>query len=231
VPQLALAGYTNAGKSTLMNAATRADVVVADQLFATLDPTVRGFRLPGARRVTLSDTVGFVRKLPHDLVEAFRSTLEEVARSDLVLHVADAAAPDVEDQVAAVREVLAEIGAGGVREVLALNKVDLLSEVERARVARRFPDGIFVSARTEEGMEDLMAGVEAALPSAPLEVVLHVPYGSHQAVARLYRDAEVLSAEDGESGTTMRVRLREDQLSWAGEFVVRRMSRRLRVSG
>jgi GTP-binding protein HflX len=231
VPQIALAGYTNAGKSTLMNAATRADVVVADQLFATLDPTVRGFRLPGGRRVALSDTVGFVRKLPHDLVEAFRSTLEEVARSDLVLHVADAAAPDVEDQVAAVREVLAEIGAGGVPEVLALNKVDLISEVERARVARRFPDGILVSAQTEEGMEDLMAGVEAALPSAPLEVVLHVPYGSHRAAARLYRDAEVLSAEDGESGTTMRVRLREDQLSWAGEFVVRRMSRRLRVSG
>jgi GTPase len=231
VPQVALAGYTNAGKSTLMNAVTRADVVVADQLFATLDPTVRGFRLTGGRRVTLSDTVGFVRKLPHDLVEAFRSTLEEVTLADLVLHVADASAPDVEEQVAAVREVLTEIGAGDVPEVLALNKVDLLSEVERARVVRRFPDGVPVSALAKEGLENLLDRVEAVLPSAPLEVELHVPYGRHEAVARLYRDAEVLASEEGESGTTLRVRLREDQLSWAGEFVVRRVSRRLRISG
>jgi GTP-binding protein HflX len=231
VPQVALAGYTNAGKSTLMNAITRADVVVADQLFATLDPTVRGLRLPGGRRVTLSDTVGFVRKLPHDLVEAFRSTLEEVTLADLVLHVADASAPDVEEQVAAVREVLAEIGAGDVPDVLALNKVDLLSEVERARVARRFPEGVPVSALAEEGLEQLLDRVETVLPSAPLEVELHVPYGRHEAVARLYRDAEVLAVEEGESGTTLRVRLREEQLSWAGEFVVRRMSRRLRIPG
>ena len=116
-----------------MNALTEADVVVANQLFATLDPTVRRIRLPGGRAATLSDTVGFVRKLPHDLVEAFRSTLEEVALASLIVHVADASAPDVDEQIEAVRGVLGEIGAGGIPEVLALNKVDLLSEHERAR--------------------------------------------------------------------------------------------------
>src|SRR5207245_738987 len=119
VPQIALAGYTNAGKSTLMNAITNAGALVADQPFATLDPRTRRLVLPGGRPATLSDTVGFVRKLPHDLVEAFKSTLEEVARADLILHVADASAADVDHQMAAAREVLGEIGAGNLPEVLA----------------------------------------------------------------------------------------------------------------
>jgi GTPase len=231
VPQVALAGYTNAGKSTLMNALTRAEVLVADQLFATLDPTVRRLRLPGGRAVTLSDTVGFVRKLPHDLVEAFRSTLEEVTLGSLILHVADASARDVEEQVAAVREVLEEIGAGGVPEVLALNKVDLLSEVEWARVGRRFPDGVTVSALTGEGLTDLLERVDGSLPSPPVEVDLHVPYERHEVVARLHREAEVVSATEGEAGTSLRARLREDQLPWVREFVIRRASRRLRLPG
>jgi GTPase len=229
VPQIALAGYTNAGKSTLMNALTRADVVVADQLFATLDPTVRRLKLPGGRHATLSDTVGFVRKLPHDLVEAFRSTLEEVSLASLVLHVADAGADDVEEQVAAVREVLGEIGAGGIPEVLALNKVDLLPGIERARVARRFPDGVPVSARTGEGIEGLLDRVEATLPRPPVEVELVVPYERQDVVARLYREAEVLSAEPDTSGTQVRARVREDQLAWTGKFAVRRVSRRVRL--
>src|SRR5437667_9491762 len=124
VPQVALAGYTNAGKSTLMNALTHAGVVVADQPFATLDPITRRLALPGGRKATVSDTVAFVRKLPHDLVEAFKSTLEEVARADLVLHVADASAADLAEQMLAVRDVLGEIGAGALPEVLALNKWD-----------------------------------------------------------------------------------------------------------
>ncbi|HXF72019.1 MAG TPA: GTPase HflX, partial [Actinomycetota bacterium] len=156
VPQVAIVGYTNAGKSTLMNALTRAGVLVADQLFATLDPTVRRISLPGGRKATISDTVGFVEKLPHDLVEAFRSTLEEVALASLVLHVADASSPALGSQVAAVREVLADIGAGGIPEVLALNKVDLLSEVERARVSRRYPGAVAISALTGEGLPDLL---------------------------------------------------------------------------
>jgi GTPase len=229
VPQIAFAGYTNAGKSTMMNALTRAEVLVADQLFATLDPTVRRLKLPGGRQVTVSDTVGFVRKLPHDLVEAFRSTLEEVTLASLVLHVADASAGDVEEQVAAVRDVLAEIGAGGVPEVLALNKVDLLGEVDRARIARRFPDGVPVSARTGDGIERLLGRVEAALPRPPVEVELVVPYERQDVVARLYREAEVLSADPDTSGTQVRARVREDQLAWTGEYTVRPVSRRLRL--
>jgi GTP-binding protein HflX len=229
VPQIAFAGYTNAGKSTMMNALTRAEVLVADQLFATLDPTVRRLKLPGGRHVTVSDTVGFVRKLPHDLVEAFRSTLEEVTLGSLVLHVADAGAADVEEQVAAVRDVLAEIGAGHVPEVLALNKVDLLGEVDRARIARRFPDGVPVSARTRDGIEALLGRVEAALPRPPVEVELVVPYERQDVVARLYREAEVLSAEPDTSGTQVRARIREDQLAWTGEYAVRPVSRRVRL--
>jgi GTPase len=231
LPQVALAGYTNAGKSTLMNALTTADVVVADQLFATLDPTVRRLRLPGGRRATVSDTVGFVRKLPHDLVEAFRSTLEEVALGSLVLHVADASAPDVEDQVRAVREVLGEIGAGDIPEVLALNKVDLLSEVERARVQRRFPDGVPVSALDEEGLDALLERVSEALPQPPVEVRLVVPYERQDLVARLYREAEVLTAEPGETGTLVEARIRESHLPLVREYLVRRVSRRARASG
>jgi GTP-binding protein HflX len=228
VPQVALAGYTNAGKSTLMNALTSAGVLVADQLFATLDPTVRRLRLP-RRGATISDTVGFVRKLPHELVEAFRSTLEEVTVASLILHVADASAPDVEDQVAAVRDVLADIGAGGIPEVLALNKVDLLSEVGRARVERQFREGVPVSALTGEGIDALLDRVDAALPKPPVEVELLVPYERQDVVARLYREAEVLGAEPDTSGTHVRARVREDQLAWSGEFTVRRVSRRVRL--
>jgi GTPase len=231
LPQVALAGYTNAGKSTLMNALTSADVVVADQLFATLDPTVRRLRLPGGRRVTLSDTVGFVSKLPHDLVEAFRSTLEEVALASLVLHVADAAAPDVEDQVRAVREVLGEIGAGDIPEVLALNKVDLLSEVERARVQRRFPEGVPVSALEGEGLEEVLQRVAEVLPQPPVEVRLVVPYERQDLVARLYREAEVLSAEPGDDGTLIEARIMESHVPLVQDYLVRGASRRARASG
>jgi GTP-binding protein HflX len=230
LPQIAMAGYTNAGKSTLMNAMTEADVLVADQLFATLDPTVRRLRLPGGRRTTLSDTVGFVRKLPHDLVEAFRSTLEEVNRASLILHVADAAAPDVEEQVEAVREVLGQIGAGGITEVLALNKVDLLSEVGLARVQRRFPGGIPVSALTGEGVEQLLGALDAALPAPPIEVELLIPYDRQDVVARLHREAEVVKELAGPDGTEVKARVGEEQLAWASEFTVRRVSRHKRLS-
>jgi GTP-binding protein HflX len=220
VPQIAIVGYTNAGKSTLMNALTRAGVLVADQLFATLDPTVRRISLPGGRKATVSDTVGFVEKLPHDLVEAFRSTLEEVALASLVLHVADAASPALGSQVAAVREVLGEIGAGGIPEVLALNKVDLLSEVERARVVRRHPEGVPISALTGEGLGELLERVAEALPHPPVEVALLVPPGREELVARLYREGEVLAVEAGEGGTLVRARVGERLLPAVRELVV-----------
>jgi GTPase len=230
-PQIALAGYTNAGKSTLMNALTEAEVLVADQLFATLDPTVRKLRLPGGRRTTLSDTVGFVRKLPHDLVEAFRSTLEEVTRASLILHVADASAPDVEEQAEAVRGVLGEIGAGGITEVLALNKMDLLSEVGKARIQRRFPGGIPVSALTGEGVDGLLEALDAALPAPPIEVELLIPYDRQEIVARLYREAEVEKEISEEQGTRVQAKVGEEHLAWVGEFAVKPVSRRNRLSG
>jgi GTP-binding protein HflX len=212
VPQIAIAGYTNAGKSTLLNALTDSDVVVANQLFATLDPTVRRIELPSGRAATISDTVGFVSKLPHDLVEAFRSTLEEVSRATLILHVADAASPELPSQIEAVRTVLADIGAARIPEVLALNKIDRLSEHERARLLARV-EGVPVSALTGEGLEDLMERVEATLPRFPVEVTLLVPFGREDITAMLYRDAEVLEEEAREDGTHVRARVGERLLS------------------
>jgi GTP-binding protein HflX len=219
VPQIAIAGYTNAGKSTLMNALTQADVLVADQLFATLDPTVRRLRLPSGRAATLSDTVGFVSKLPHDLVEAFRSTLEEVARSTLILHIADASSPELTQQIEAVRTVLHEIGASRIPEVLALNKADLLSEHERARLSARF-DGraVAISALTGEGLDELLEAIDRALPRFPVEVTLLVPYGREDLVALLHRDAEVLSQEAREDGTLVRARVNERELAAVQAF-------------
>ncbi|MEX2204203.1 MAG: GTPase HflX [Actinomycetota bacterium] len=219
VPQIAIAGYTNAGKSTLMNALTGSDVVVANQLFATLDPTVRRIRLPSGRAATLSDTVGFVSKLPHDLVEAFRSTLEEVARATLILHVADACSPDLLRQIEAVRTVLHEIGASGIPEAVALNKVDRVSEHERARALARI-DGpaVAISARTGEGLDELMETIETALPRFPIEVLLLVPYGREDVTALLHRAAAVLSEDAREDGTLVRARVGEREFSTVQPF-------------
>jgi GTP-binding protein HflX len=229
IPQIAIAGYTNAGKSTLMNAMTEADVLVADQLFATLDPTTRRIELPNGRQAVVSDTVGFVSKLPHDLVEAFRSTLEEVTRADLVLHVADASSPEVVHQVEAVRTVLGDIGAGRIPEVLALNKIDLLSEMDRERASRRFQSAVLVSALTGEGLEDLAVAVAEAVPRPPVEVTLLVPFGREDVTARLYREGEVLSEETREDGTHVRARVRERELALVSDMVVERTRRHTRT--
>lgn len=228
VPQVALAGYTNAGKSTLMNALTDAETLVADQPFATLDPTTRRLGLPQGRKATLSDTVGFVRKLPHDLVEAFKSTLEEVARADLILHVADATAIDLLGQMRAVREVLGEIGAAEIPEVLALNKWDLLDEIQRARVLRRHPEGVPVSALTGEGVDSLVGRVAQALPRPPLEVHLLVPYDRPEVVPRLYRKGQVVNTEDVPEGTLVVARVPEAELPTLSEFVAPLPARRAR---
>ncbi|MGZ8580287.1 MAG: GTPase HflX [Actinomycetota bacterium] len=218
-PQAAIAGYTNAGKSTLMNRLTGADVVVADQLFATLDPTVRQLKLPGGRRCTISDTVGFVSKLPHDLVEAFRSTLEEVTLAELIVHIADAASPDLADQVEAVRRVLGEIGAGSIPEVLVLNKIDRLSGSERARLARRYPGSVPVSAFSGEGVHGLLETLEATLPHPPVEIELLVPYGREDLIALLYRESEVLSTTHEEIGTVVHARVGFRELAAVRGFV------------
>ena len=221
VPQVAIVGYTNAGKSTLMNALTDSDVVVANQLFATLDPTVRRLPLPSGRAATLSDTVGFVGKLPHDLVEAFRSTLEEVARATLILHVADASSPDLLAQIEAVRTVLGEIGAGAVSEVLALNKIDRVSEPERERLLGRFDgDAVAISALTGDGLQELLEQVEGAIPRFPMAVTILVPYGREDLTAMLHREAEVLSEEAREDGTLVHARVGERALAAVRAFRV-----------
>jgi GTP-binding protein HflX len=220
VPQVAIAGYTNAGKSTLMNRLTGAQVVVADQLFATLDPTTRRIEMPGRRRAVISDTVGFVGKLPHDLVEAFRSTLEEVVLADLIVHVADATSPVLDEQVDAVRRVLGEIGAGRIPEVLALNKIDEVAGSARARLAGRFPGSVAVSAFTGEGAEGLLEEIGARVPHPPVEVRLLVPFGREDVTARLYREAEVLSKEMDTEGTWVHARVGLRLLSAIRDFVL-----------
>jgi GTP-binding protein HflX len=219
VTQIAIAGYTNAGKTTLLNRLTGAHALVADQLFATLDPTTRKLELPGGLRATLSDTVGFVSKLPHDLVEAFRSTLEEVTEADVILHVADAASPELDEQIDAVRRVLGEIGAGDIPEVLALNKIDEVAGSARARLARRFPGSVAVSALTGEGAEGLLEVLGDAVPHPPFEVTLLVPWGREDVTARLYREAEVLATEADGEGTIVRALVGERELAAVREFV------------
>jgi GTPase len=220
ITQLAIAGYTNAGKSTLLNRLTGADVLVADQLFATLDPTTRRLVLPAGRRVTASDTVGFVRKLPHDLVEAFRSTLEEVNDADIIVHVADASTSDLDEQIAAVRTVLEEIGAARIPELLVLNKIDRVAGSERARLARRFPGSIPVSATTGEGVAGLLEAIEAAIPRPAIDVTLLVPFGREDVTAMLYREAEVLSTDLEADGTRVHARVDGRELARVQAFVL-----------
>src|SRR5207248_9173987 len=164
VPSVVIAGYTNAGKSSLLNVLTGAGVLVEDALFATLDPAVRRAERPSGRAYTLTDTVGFVRHLPHQLVEAFRSTLEEVADADLILHVVDGSDADPRAQISAVREVLGQIGAGKVPEIVVVNKADEADplEIKGLCLAERGP--VVVSARTGRGLHGLVAAVQAALP-------------------------------------------------------------------
>ena len=185
VPSVALTGYTNAGKSSLMNRLTGADVLVEDALFATLDPTVRRVNGPEGTLFTLTDTVGFVRHLPHQLVDAFRSTLEEVARADLVVHVVDACAPDALSQVTAVRGVLYEIGAADLPELLVLNKVDCASGEALAALRRAYPHALMVSAVTGEGIEAL----RQSIASAVLTGQQHAPYPDEPAVEAAHLDA------------------------------------------
>ncbi|MEV0327248.1 GTPase HflX [Micromonospora echinospora] len=207
VPAVAIAGYTNAGKSSLLNRLTGAGVLVEDALFATLDPTTRRATAADGRLYTLSDTVGFVRHLPHQIVEAFRSTLEEVADADLVVHVVDGTHPDPEEQVRAVREVLAEVGADRLPELLAVNKIDAADEETLLRLKRAWPDAIFVSAHSGRGIEDLRAAVEARLPRPAVEVRAVLPYDRGDLVARVHRQGEVLSTAHLPEGTLLHVRV------------------------
>jgi GTP-binding protein HflX len=209
-PAVALAGYTNAGKSSLLNRLTGAGVLVEDALFATLDPTVRRLDLPSGRHCTIADTVGFVRHLPHHLVEAFRSTLEEVTDADLVVHVVDGSDPHPEDQLSAVREVLGSIGAGDLPELVVINKADIADPLQIATLRRREPDALVVSAHSGEGIEELLQRLDARLPRPEIEVDVIVPYDRGDLVAAAHADGEVLSEEHLPEGTRLRARVRAD---------------------
>jgi GTP-binding protein HflX len=207
IPSVVLAGYTNAGKSSLLNRLTDAGVLVENALFATLDPTVRRCQAADGRPYTLADTVGFVRHLPTQLVEAFRSTLEEVRDADLVLHVVDAADADPEAQIHAVREVLGEIDALGVPEQLVFNKIDQAHPETLLRLRRLVPDGVFVSARTGAGLDELRSAIEQRLPRPDIEMDVLVPYTRGDLVTRIHDSAEVLRTEHTAEGTRLHARV------------------------
>jgi GTP-binding protein HflX len=203
VPSVAIAGYTNAGKSSLLNRLTDAGVLVENALFATLDPTVRQAKTPGGREFTLSDTVGFVRDLPHQLVEAFRSTLEEVGASDLILHVVDGSDPDPEGQLSAVRKVLADIDAHNIPELVVINKADAADPFVIDRIKLHEKNAIAVSALTGQGIDELVAMIEAQLPHPQIDIKATVPYDRGDLLARAYREGNVLSRTDTEAGTVI----------------------------
>ena len=204
---VAIVGYTNAGKSTLLNRLTDATVLVEDRLFSTLDPATRRLRLPGGEMVLLSDTVGFVRRLPHQLVESFRSTLEEVAHADFVLHLVDASDPDVEGRIAAVHGVLGEIDAGQLPEQLVFTKADAVDDAVLDDLRRAYPDAVVVSARTGAGVPELLARLGDRLRALTQIVELHIPYERGDVLPALHRDGDVLVTVHDDTGTRVRARL------------------------
>ncbi|KYK07986.1 GTPase HflX [Micrococcus sp. CH7] len=221
VPSVAIAGYTNAGKSSLLNRLTHAGVLVENALFATLDPTVRRAMTPDGIGYTLSDTVGFVRNLPTQLVEAFRSTLEEVADADVILHVVDGSHPDPEGQIAAVRSVFAEVDAHRIPEIIVLNKADAADPAVVARIRSKEPHAVVVSARTGEGIDELERAIAATIPRPDVRLELLIPFTRGELVSRLHSaDAEILAEGYEEGGTRLSVLVREDIAPDFAEFVV-----------
>ena len=218
IPAVAIAGYTNAGKSSLLNRLTDAGVLVQDALFATLDPTTRRSRTADGRVFTMTDTVGFVRHLPHQLVESFRSTLEEVADADLIVHVVDGSDALPEGQVSAVRDVLAEIDAGSVPEVMVVNKVDAADPVTLARLRHLLPGAVFVSARTGEGIEELRERIAAALPDPAVAVRVLVPFSCGALVARVHSEGTVLDEQHTADGTLLSARVPAQLAGALAEF-------------
>ncbi len=221
-PTVALAGYTNVGKSTLLNALTGADAAVRNRLFETLDPTTRGFEEDG-RRYLVTDTVGFIRRLPHQLVEGFAATLEETLVADLVLHVADASAPEgeLDAMVDAVESVLHEIGADAIPRELVLNKVDLVDEVRRRRLENRFPGAVHASAATGEGLDELRARIAERFAERFEQVRLFVPYDEGDKLSELYAlGAPIEERIDGAQGVVVRARLPRSEVRRFARYLV-----------
>jgi GTP-binding protein HflX len=206
---VALVGYTNAGKTSLLNRLTGAGVLVEDALFATLDPTTRRTQTADSRDYTLTDTVGFVRHLPHDLVEAFRSTLEESVLADLLVHVVDGSDPDPQGQIEAVREVLREIGAAQVPEQLVINKADRADPATLTVLRHQFPAALVVSARTGAGIDELRSRIDQRLPRPNVEVHALVPYDRGDLINRIHREGEFDTLEHTAQGTLVVARVHE----------------------
>ncbi|MEI6294840.1 MAG: GTPase HflX [Actinomycetes bacterium] len=201
VPSVAIAGYTNAGKSSLMNRLTNAGVLVENALFATLDPTVRQTKSSDGRIYTLADTVGFVRHLPHQLIEAFKSTLEEVAAADLIVHVVDGSHPDPQEQIRAVREVIKDVGGGDIPEIIAINKADIALPEVLMQLLREETNSFAFSARTGFGLETLIKAIETSLPRPRVEITAVIPFNRGELVSAIHERGEVLSETYSENGT------------------------------
>lgn len=201
IPSVAIAGYTNAGKSSLLNRLTDAGVLVENALFATLDPTVRKSQTAEGRTYTLTDTVGFVRHLPHQLVDAFKSTLEEVSGADLIVHVVDGSHPDPFEQIRAVRQVITEIGGAEIPEIIAINKVDAADPDMVMQILRAEKESYAISVRTGFGIDGLLHAIEKSLPHPKIEINLVIPYDRGDLVSAIHEQGEILSEEYVESGT------------------------------
>jgi GTP-binding protein HflX len=218
IPQVSIVGYTNAGKSTLLNALTHAGVLVEDRLFATLDSTVRRLELPNHRPMLLADTVGFVRRLPHHLVEAFQSTLSEVAEADLLVHVVDGSDDDVAGQIGAVRQVLLEIDAADVPELIVFNKADLMTKHAVERLAALYPDGVAISALEGIGLDDLLIKLADLLERTSVTLTLDIPYSRGDLVAAAHRVGEVIEEKHDDNGMIIEVRVPETARAQFAEF-------------
>ena len=221
VPSVAIAGYTNAGKSSLLNRITKAGVLVENALFATLDATVRKSITDDGRPYTLTDTVGFVRNLPHQLVEAFRSTLEEVGESDVIVHVVDASHPDPASQLQTVRDVIGEVEARHLPEIVVFNKADLADNDQRLLLRALEPSAIFASARTGEGIAELQERIALLLPAPTVPLELLVPYDRGEVVSWLHEHARIVSTDYVEGGTRLSVMVKPSEESAVAEYVTR----------
>ena len=207
IPSVAIAGYTNAGKSSLLNKLTNAGVLVENALFATLDPTVRKSETADGRVYTLSDTVGFVRHLPHQLIDAFKSTLEEVSESDLIVHVVDGSHPDPFEQIRAVRLVIDEIGGKDIPEIIAINKVDIADPEVILEILRKEPNSYAFSVRTGFGIEGLLHAIESSLPKPSVEINVVIPYDRGDLVHAIHESGEIFSEQYLPEGTSIHARV------------------------
>jgi GTP-binding protein HflX len=219
IPSVAIMGYTNAGKSSLLNTITKAGVLVENALFATLDPTVRKTTTPDGRPYTLADTVGFVRQLPHQLVEAFRSTFEEVTMSDVIVHVVDASHEDPAQQIKTVRDVVGEVEARDIPEIIVFNKADLIDDDQQILLRGLEPNAVFVSAKTGEGVAALQQLIADTIPEPDVEVTAVIPYEHGEIVSMIHKSGHVLDTDYVESGTRIHARVSVEMAARIGQYI------------